>query len=81
MDINFIKMHNPTNAAPEFRGKSHLGDYSGGEPRRELDLVVLLKVSIRAPARGRTRRRNGWGCEWINGSPPSSPLYFGNASR
>jgi arylsulfatase len=28
MDINFLKMHNPTNAAPDFRGKSHLGDYS-----------------------------------------------------
>jgi len=28
MDVNFIKMHNPTNAAPEFQGKSHLGDYS-----------------------------------------------------
>ena len=28
MDINFLKMHNPTNAAPPFRGKSHLGDYS-----------------------------------------------------
>ena len=28
MDINFIKMHNPTNAAPEFKGRSHLGDYS-----------------------------------------------------
>jgi arylsulfatase A-like enzyme len=28
MDVNFIKMHNPTNAAPAFRGKSHLGDYS-----------------------------------------------------
>ena len=28
MDVNFIKMHNPTNAAPDFRGKSHLGDYS-----------------------------------------------------
>ena len=28
MDINFIKMHNPTNPAPEFRGKSHLGNYS-----------------------------------------------------
>jgi len=27
MDVNFIKMHNPTNAAPEFAGKSHLGDY------------------------------------------------------
>ena len=28
MDVNFIKMHNPTNAAPDFRGRSHLGDYS-----------------------------------------------------
>ena len=28
MDVNFLKMHNPTNAAPEWRGKSHLGDYS-----------------------------------------------------
>lgn len=28
MDINFIKMHNPTNPAPQFRGKSHLGNYS-----------------------------------------------------
>ena len=28
MDVNFMKMHNPTNAAPEFAGKSHLGDYS-----------------------------------------------------
>jgi arylsulfatase A-like enzyme len=28
MDINYIKMHNPTNPAPEFAGKSHLGDYS-----------------------------------------------------
>jgi arylsulfatase len=28
VDVNFIKMHNPTNAAPAFRGRSHLGDYS-----------------------------------------------------
>jgi arylsulfatase A-like enzyme len=28
MDVNFMKMHNPTNAAPQFAGKSHLGDYS-----------------------------------------------------
>jgi hypothetical protein len=28
MDVNYIKMHNPTNAAPEFSGKSHRGDYS-----------------------------------------------------
>jgi len=28
MDVNFMKMHNPTNAAPKFAGKSRLGDYS-----------------------------------------------------
>ena len=29
MDVNFMKMHNPTNPAPPFRGKSKLGNYSG----------------------------------------------------
>ena len=24
MDVNWIKMDNPTNAAPDFRGRSHL---------------------------------------------------------
>lgn len=38
MDINFIKMHNPTNAAPEFKGKSHLGDYS--DSLMELDYNI-----------------------------------------
>ncbi len=28
MDVNYLKMHNPTHAAPAFQGKSHLGDYS-----------------------------------------------------
>jgi arylsulfatase A-like enzyme len=28
MDVNFMKMHNPNNPAPAFRGASHLGDYS-----------------------------------------------------
>src|SRR4029079_10903677 len=39
MDVNFIKMHNPTNAAPEFRGKSHLGDYS--DSLIELDYNIV----------------------------------------
>jgi hypothetical protein len=29
MDVNFMKMHDPTHAAPRFAGKSGLGDYSG----------------------------------------------------
>jgi len=28
MNVNFMKMHNPTNASAKFAGKSHLGDYS-----------------------------------------------------
>ena len=27
MDVNFMKMHNPTNASSKFAGKSRLGDY------------------------------------------------------
>ncbi len=47
MDVNFIKMHNPTNAAPEFRGKSHLGDYS--DSLMELDADIgRITATIRA---------------------------------
>lgn len=38
MDVNFIKMHNPTNPAPEFKGKSHLGNYS--DSLMELDYNI-----------------------------------------
>ena len=49
MDVNFIKMHNPTNAAPEFKGKSHLGDYS--DSLMELDSNIgRIMDAIRAKA-------------------------------
>lgn len=49
MDVNFIKMHNPTNAAPEFRGRSHLGDYS--DSLMELDSNIgRIMEAIRAEA-------------------------------
>ena len=38
MDVNFMKMHNPTNPAPAFRGKSKLGNYS--DSMLELDANV-----------------------------------------
>jgi hypothetical protein len=44
MDVNFIKMHNPTNPAPEFRGKSHLGNYS--DSLMELDATALRAVPL-----------------------------------
>jgi arylsulfatase len=44
MDVNFIKMHNPTNAAPEFRGRSHLGDYSDSLMELDADIGKIMDV-------------------------------------
>jgi arylsulfatase len=49
MDVNFIKMHNPTNAAPEFRGRSHLGDYSDSLMEMDADIGRVMET-IRAEA-------------------------------
>lgn len=49
MDVNFIKMHNPTNAAPAFRGKSHLGDYSDSLMEMDADIGKIMD-EIRADA-------------------------------
>jgi len=49
MDVNFIKMHNPTNAAPEFRGRSHLGDYSDSLMELDADIGRIMDT-IRAEA-------------------------------
>ncbi|MGB6923083.1 MAG: arylsulfatase, partial [Methyloceanibacter sp.] len=49
MDINFLKMHNPTNAAPEFRGKSHLGDYSDSLMELDADIGRIMDA-IRSEA-------------------------------
>ena len=49
MDVNFMKMHNPTNPAPPFRGKSKLGNYS--DSMLELDANVgRIMDTIRAEA-------------------------------
>lgn len=44
MDVNFIKMHNPTNAAPEFKGKSHLGDYSDSLMELDSNIGRIMDV-------------------------------------
>lgn len=49
MDINFIKMHNPTNPAPEFRGKTHLGNYSDSLMELDVDIGRIVDT-IRAEA-------------------------------
>jgi arylsulfatase A-like enzyme len=49
MDVNFIKMHNPTNPAPEFRGKTHLGNYSDSLMELDTDIGRIM-AAIRANA-------------------------------
>ena len=49
MDVNFMKMHNPTNPDPAFRGKSKLGNYS------ELDAGARRQ---HRPHHGRDPRRS-----------------------
>ena len=49
MDVNFLKMHNPTNPAPQFVGKSRLGNYS--DSLMELDYNIgRVMDAIRAEA-------------------------------
>lgn len=49
MSVNFMKLHNPTNPAKAFKGKSHLGNYS--DSVLELDANVgRIMDTIRAEA-------------------------------
>jgi arylsulfatase len=49
MDVNFLKMHNPTNPAPDFVGASRLGNYS--DSLMELDHNIgRIMDAIRAEA-------------------------------
>jgi arylsulfatase len=49
MDVNFMKMHNPTNAAAKFAGKSRLGDYSDSLLELDDDIGRVMDT-IRAEA-------------------------------
>ena len=42
MDVNFIKMHNPTNAAPAFRGKSSSSRYSNSLMEMDDDIGRIM---------------------------------------
>ena len=49
MSVNFMKMHNPNNPAPQFRGRTHLGNYS--DSMLELDYNIgRIMDAIRAEA-------------------------------
>jgi arylsulfatase A-like enzyme len=49
IDVNFIKMHNPTHAAPDFEGRSHLGDYSDSLMEMDADIGKIID-ELRADA-------------------------------
>ncbi|MGY4454795.1 hypothetical protein ACVWZR_009455 [Bradyrhizobium sp. i1.3.1] len=49
MDVNFMKMHNPTNASSKFAGKSRLGDYSDSVIELDDDIGRVMDA-IRAEA-------------------------------
>ncbi|WP_375780605.1 arylsulfatase [Bradyrhizobium sp. ma5] len=49
VDVNFMKMHNPTNPNPKFAGKSHLGDYSDALMELDDDIGRIMD-EIRADA-------------------------------
>jgi arylsulfatase len=49
MDVNFLKMHNPTNSNRAFAGKSHLGDYSDSLMELDYDIGRIMDT-IRAKA-------------------------------
>ena len=49
MDINFMKMHNPTNASTKFAGRSRLGDYSDSVMELDDDIGRIMDA-IRAEA-------------------------------
>ena len=44
MDVNFMKMHNPTNPAPAFKGKSHLGKYSDSMLELDSNIGRIMDV-------------------------------------
>jgi arylsulfatase A-like enzyme len=49
LDVNFMHMHNPTNPAPRFAGKSRLGDYSDSLLELDDDIGRIMDA-IRAAA-------------------------------
>ena len=58
MDVNFMKMHNPTNASSKFAGKSRLGDYSDSVMELDDDIGRIMDA-IRAEAPNTIVDRNG----------------------
>ena len=72
MDVNFMKIHNPNNPAPQFAGKSRLGRYS--DSMLELDWNVgRFMDTIRAEAPNTivifTADNGAWQDAWPDAPP------------
>src|SRR5271163_4787681 len=75
MDVNFIKMHNPTNASPEFAGKSHLGDYSDSVMELDADIGRIMDT-IRAEAPNTIVIVTADNGAWLDAYPDAGTIPF-----
>jgi arylsulfatase len=75
MDVNFIKMHNPTNAAPAFRGRSHLGDYSDSLMEMDADIGKIMDT-IRAEAPDTIVIVTADNGAWLDAYPDAGTIPF-----
>jgi arylsulfatase A-like enzyme len=75
MDVNFIKMHNPTNAAPDFRGKSHLGDYSDSLMEMDADIGRIMD-ELRADAPNTIVLLTADNGAWLDAYPDAGTIPF-----
>jgi arylsulfatase A-like enzyme len=75
MDVNFIKMHNPTNAAPVWRGKSHLGDYSDSLMEMDDDIGQIMN-EIRADAPNTIVILTADNGAWLDAYPDAGTIPF-----
>src|SRR5260370_2014123 len=75
MDVNWIKMHNPTNAAPDFRGRSHLGDYSDSLMELDADIGKVMDA-IRAEAPNTIVILSADNGAWLDAYPDAGTIPF-----
>jgi arylsulfatase A-like enzyme len=75
MDVNFIKMHNPTNAAPDWRGKSHLGDYSDSLMELDADIGRIMDT-IREVAPNTIVMVSADNGAWLDAYPDAGTIPF-----
>ena len=66
---------NPTNAAPDFRGKSHLGDYSDSLMELDADIGKVMD-ELRADAPNTIVILTGDNGSWLDAYPDAGTIPF-----